>query len=266
MSITRTSAALAALSILAGCGAGVATTTATTVTTEVVYESLTKAVYDSTTDTLTISSLPFDNGAADATYTRNAALDTNGMKAYVNTGGQRTYVALWGISNNGAGSTSAGVVATGDYLSFGFGGNAYGRSGTTTLPTSGLANYTGRYAGLLTYDGKAGYDRTTGTVAIQVDFVDAKIEGQVTGRQNLTTATAQNDVSLATASIADGKFNGTATSFNGATKVEEGSYKGIFGGATGLEIAGVIVLTSSAGALPTKETGIFVTDTGALLP
>ena len=266
MTLTRTGAALAALAMLAGCGAGVATTTATSVTGEVVYESLTRAVYDATTDTLTISALPFDNGAADATYVRDATLDTNGMKAYVNTGGQRSYVALWGVSNAGTGSASAGVVATGDYLSYGFGGNAYGRSGTTTLPTTGLANYTGRYAGLLTYDGQTGYDRTSGTVALQVDFVDGKVEGQVTGRQNLTAGTAQNNLSLATASIADGKFSGTATSFSGTTKVEEGSYKGIFAGSTGLEIAGIIVLTSSAGTLPTKETGVFVTDTGALLP
>lgn len=266
--ITGRAAILLATSALAGCGALSSTTSATTETTEyVVNGDMTAASYDVTTDTLTISSIPFDNGVFAATYTRNAALDTNGFRAYVNTNGLRNYVALWGISNNGTGKVGAGVVATGDYLNHGFSGSTYGRDASSTLPTTGLATFTGRYAGLLTYDGSGGVDRTTGTVNIDVDFTDGVVEGTVTNRSNVTQATAQDNVILATTYITDGKFSsGVATSYNAGVEVEKGTYEGIIGGDTGLEVAGVIILTSTTGALPTKETGVFVTDTATVLP
>lgn len=231
---------------------------------------LTSATYDPATDTLVIESLPFDNGLTAGTYVRRAALDTNGYRAYVNTNGARNYVALWGASNGGTGSVSAGVVATGDYAGHGHGGSAYGRSGTTTLPTTGIGRFTGRYAGLMTFDGAGGLQRTAGTLNLDVDFADAKVEGMVTNRRIVTTATAQDNLILATTAIVDGKFTGgSAASFDGAgDEVETGTYEGLIGGADGMEVAGVIVITNSTAAVvnPTRETGVFVSDSVVVLP
>ncbi|MBZ0127964.1 MAG: hypothetical protein K8F59_02500 [Rhodobacteraceae bacterium] len=260
--------------LLSGCGGvtvGPLPSAPATVTETVEQGDLTRATYDSVTDTLTIESLPFDNGLFAATYTRAPALDVNGFRAYVNTNGARSYVALWGISNGGTGAVSGGTVGTGDYVGYGHGGSIYGRTGTTTVPTTGIGRFTGRYAGLMTFDGTGGIQRTEGDLNLDVDFADARVEGVVNNRMNVTTATAQNDVILATTTIVDGRFTGgTATSYDLAgDAVETGTYEGLIGGATGLEVAGVIILDQKKGGAvlnATRETGIFVSDAVVVLP
>lgn len=268
MNIFTTGLWLGAALMLSGCGAITAINTDWQKPEYVATGDVSTATYDPGTDTLTINSLPFDDGDFEATYARSPAFDVNGFKAYMNDpASARRYIAYWGVTNNGAGSASAGVVATGNYLNHGFSGATYGRDGTTPIPQSGVANFTGRYAGLLTYDGKGGIDRTSGDVTLDVDFADAKVEGGITNRVNITTATAQNTLILATSTIKDGKITGgTASSWSGVTQIEDGTYEGIIGGIDGMEIAGIVVITDSTGAFPTKETGAFVTDSYVMLP
>ncbi len=268
------STGLAASLALTGCGSSIATSSTSTATVGAVgYAAsgdMASASYDSASDTLTITGIPFDNGVAGATYIRDAAQDVNGYKAYVNTNGARDYVALWGVSNAGTGSVSAGVVATGDYHDHGYNGATYGRDGTTAIPTSGIATYTARYAGLLTTEAALGVEQTSGDITIDIDFTDASVEGIMTNHVNETTTTAMDDVELATGSLVDGSFSGVTYSVTPTAPVTpshptpNGIYEGIVGGSTGGEIAGIIIIGS--GTTATRETGAFVSDSVVILP
>lgn len=235
----------------------------------VVAGDITKASYNAANDTLTISGLPFDNGLLAANYTRDAALDQNGFKAYVNSNGTKKYVALWGISNNGTGAVSAGVVATGSFTDNGYNGAVYNRNVASVLPTSGIATYTGRYAGLLTTNPKTGLKNTSGSLALTVDFANSKVDGKIANHQSWvgTASTAMGDIVLVTGTVAAGKFSGVTSSGTGPVTTAApatGIYQGIIGGPSGGEVAGIIILGTATTA--TRETGAFVSDAVTVLP
>ena len=111
--------------------------------------------YDAGTDTIMIDNLPFDGAGI---FDRDDVLPTlvpgpNGFQVYENnnTTERRAYKALHATSASG--ETSVTVVRTGDYQGYGFGGFAYSRNGSVTLPSTGQATYTGGYAGMRVFEG-----------------------------------------------------------------------------------------------------------------
>lgn len=231
-----------------------------------VTQPVTRFRYNSGSDTITINNLPFDlNG----TYTRVAALDRNGFKAYMNDAtipGSHQYVALY----NQTSAVRAGVVGTGAYVNYGYGGRMMGNSGTVTLPSTGQAQYQGNYAGIRVYETIGGLDYTDGTVDMNVDFLDFANTGAVdtvvsnrhaynsTGAligalPSLSTTTTTINGNIIHTDVAEILPSGT-----GAT----GTLDAIFGGTSGTQVAGVLVITGqdplSAGGQNVKESGAFL--------
>lgn len=221
-------------------------------------------LYNAANDTLSINNLPFDLSGL---YQRVSALDRNGFRAYQNASGSKTYVALY--SNSVTGNTHAGVVGTGDYLTYGYGGTVFGNSGNVVMPASGEAIYDGKYAAVRVYD-TGGYGFADGDVNMSVDFNDFDTVGAVD-----TVVTNRHAYDSSGALLGNlPTLSGTTTQFNGnlikSTTVKEilaggatgssGTLTGIFGGPNGNEVAGVIVLTGKdpLSTANTKETGAFI--------
>jgi hypothetical protein len=89
-----------------------------------------------------------------------------------------TYRAMYGRSINGA--TEFAIVRSGAYVDYGFGGFVYQRNGTDdngnavrlVLPSEGDARYTGDYAGLRVFSGRAGIEYVGGDAELFIDFKD----------------------------------------------------------------------------------------------
>lgn len=134
-------------------------------------------VYDSGTDSFTITGLAFDGNNA---YTRGNAVSSLGPYAVYEAAAQypdavtsspinqMTHRALYGVSNTG--DVEFAIVRTGAYVSYGFGGFIYQRNGGVTLPTAGQASYSGPYAGLRDFIGRGGIEYATGDMSIDIDF------------------------------------------------------------------------------------------------
>jgi len=237
--------------------------------------------YDAVTDTITIDNLPFDGTGV---FDLDDVLPTlvagpNGFQVYENNNAspRRAYKAITGVSASG--ETSVTVVQTGDYQGFGFGGFAYSRNGSVTLPTTGQATYTGDYAGIRVFNGAGGLQYTTADATLEVDFEDFNatdaVEGRLTNRQYFDQAGnligTLPTLILATGSISDaGEIGGTAGSqvLAGGTLAafETGTYYAVLSGDPADEMVGVIVLAGNdpndvldGGANVTvQETGGFI--------
>ncbi|MBI1218845.1 MAG: hypothetical protein GC186_09885 [Rhodobacteraceae bacterium] len=272
----------------------------------------TNVVYDAGTDTFTVQNLPF-SGAK--TFNRGTAVSqlgvtTNGVSPFAVYEGPTTaadaitgtsisqfgYRAIYAVSPSG--KTQVGIVRTGDFINYGFGGYVYQRNGGVTLPASGQANYSGNYAGLIDFDGQGGLEYTTGTMAMAIDFtafntsqtgtgVNA-VSGTVSNRQiydingNVVTPSVlaalstQQQVTITalptlvftvqpSVMTANGEIAGDVTSSlpgkNGPTAYETGTYYAVLAGTNASEVAGIIVVTSAApGAtgVTQRETGGFI--------
>lgn len=225
-----------------------------------------KFQYNATTDTISINNLPFDLAG---TYVRYPSLDRNGFKAYLDNTvapGAKTYVALYNATAN----VQAGVVATGNYLNYGYGGQMFGNAQTVSFPATGQAHYAGTYAGIRVYEG-GGLGFSDGQVSMDVDFNDfdtiGAIDTYVSNRNAYDSSGALigvlPDLSGTTTSFNGNRIKQTSMTelFPGGTTGSVGTLDGIFGGNSGTEIAGVIVLTGPDPLSPgqnTKETGAFL--------
>lgn len=236
--------------------------------------------YDPDTDTLTINNLPFDgsdSGAESDSYVNTGvtAIDGFGVYESVQTAesGQRQYYAVFRESDSG--ELSALAVGTGDYQSFGFGGSALSRSrDSINMPTSGEAIYTGEYGGLRILNaglGENDVQLVSGNAVMDIDFGDFDVTGAVEGRIVNRTYFDRNGnrigtlptVILATAEIGeDGTLNestaGTLDSEGDA--LQTGTWSGLFGGANGEELAGVLTITGPEvedSDFDVQETGVF---------
>ncbi|MBC7153277.1 MAG: hypothetical protein H5U19_01365 [Rhodobacteraceae bacterium] len=234
----------------------------------VLAQNLDAAVFDPVAQTLTISLTSLDGSPVSAAYNRDTSLDVPGFQAYSiqeNTT-QRKFVALF--RESASGNSQAGVVADGGQFVNTFGGGTFARfnSATATLPTTGLASYTGEYAGVLnTGDALPGpgapFDpvqshRVTGEVLLNADFNDMTVNGGIRNRQVVETGQVYDDVFLAVTGIsADGAFAGVAKRDPVATM---GNYGGVFAGPNASEVAGVIVVNPVVGATDLVEHGAFV--------
>lgn len=282
----------------------------------------TNIVYDSGSDTFTVQNLPFSG--SDRTFSLanqvpqgtppvpvpTLGSTTNGVAPMAIYQGPTTaadaitgtainqfgYRAIYAVSPSG--QTQVAIVRTGDFINYGFGGYVYERNGSVTLPTSGQANFSGNYAGLIDYNGAGGLNYTTGTMAMQIQF-DAfntsqtgaaanAVSGTVTDRKiydingNEVTSTvlaalsAQQQVTItelptlvftvqpgvmtSNGEIA-GSVSSTVAGTSGPTVYETGSYYAVLAGTNATEVAGIIVVTSAspgATGVTARETGGFI--------
>ncbi|WP_273523687.1 hypothetical protein [Rhodosalinus sediminis] len=159
--------------------------------------------YDAATDTFVVDNLPFDG---DNTYTRDAAVASLGppdeqgpFAVYENVGtvndpetgtpiDQLAHKVLFQRSPSGR--TELVIIRAADYEPFGFGGWAYQRNGGVELPEKLQATFSGDYAALRDFDGRAGLEYTTGAVTLDVDWEDFNgtsvqdaIKGTITDRR-----------------------------------------------------------------------------------
>ncbi|MDE3240049.1 MAG: hypothetical protein KGN33_13905 [Paracoccaceae bacterium] len=147
----------------------------------------TNVVYSSGTDTFTVQNLPFVGNnvfsrdtvlsglGADSPYGVYESPATYTDSQTGKTINQFNYRAIYAVSPSG--KTQFAIVRTGDFADYGFGGFVYQRNGAVTLPTSGQALYTGKYAGLIDYNGRSGLNGTgsdinytSGDMTMAVDF------------------------------------------------------------------------------------------------
>jgi hypothetical protein len=160
-------------------------------------------IYDAVNDTFTVDNLAFDGANV---YSRSVIQPSLGpfevyeatvtetdsvTGAVIN---QFVYRGVQGRSTNVVGtqpSTRFAVVRTGSYTGYGFGGFIYERTGGFTLPPSGQAGYTGRYAGLRDFNGVGGLQYVEGDMTAAIDFEDFNdsngligdgVQGEVTNR------------------------------------------------------------------------------------
>lgn len=246
-------------------------------------------------DTITVAIQSLDGTPADATFTRNAALDTAGYLAYSaqEDALDRMFVALAATSVDG--SVHAGIAADGGQFNRYFGGGYYERDGSFTPPEigsgpgEGQVSYAGRYAAV-TNIGSADGDhlievpdnpdddaslpdlpresfRVSGTIFLNANFVDNAVNGEISDRLLISPVggaeTALEDVTLIAAPIdSNGEFYGDAEISDDAVEnagAAIGNYGGIFGGDDASSVAGLVRLEGHIPDVTTEvEHGVFV--------
>jgi len=197
----------------------------------------TQASYDIATDTVTLTSLPFD---VSGTFIRAKIYDHGNIRGYVNTSGLRDYIALFATSSSG--NLSAVTAASTDYINHGWRGYGYWRaSGTGTMPTTGEARYTGDYSGLITFNTQSGIQSVTGNVFIDMDYLDGVLEGGIYNRVNLNTGANMESITLATTPISTGVMTGATGSATGSGTYQTVIYSPNSDYLNNAEFVGIIV-------------------------
>lgn len=233
--------------------------------------------YDAVNDTLTLNNLV--GVAGNNVYSRAPTLDRNGFRAYQNNSGFNSYVAFY--NESASGKTYAGAVGTGDYANYGYGGAFYGAKGAVSLPTSGVAVYTGNYAAIRVYEANTlgqNYGFADGVAQVSVDFndfdvgggIDSVIFGRNAYDSNGNALGALPALSGTTTTVTGGnsKFTTAVTEINPGGSAGTGTLEGIFGGANGDEIAGVVILTGQDALSTTNvmERGVFLLTQTSFVP
>lgn len=156
-------------------------------------------VYDQASDTFRVTGLPFDGSDEnDGVYQREDRVGNLGPYAVyegptTNADGnfaQFAHRAIYGVDP--AGEVAFGIVRTGDYVNYGFGGYMLERNGSVTLPQGGNQQYvyTGKTAGIRDFDGTSGLEYTTGDMQMTIDF-NAFNNGDFSNR-NAVSGTVSN--------------------------------------------------------------------------
>lgn len=193
--------------------------------------------YDPVNETLKVTLLPFDGSPQEASYIRVDAEDIDGFQAYElqENRSSRKYTGLFQARNH----SSAGAVATNFDLENQFGGATYSRDTEYSAPTSGIATYRGTYAGVQTTTNTAtgvGPNRVSGDVLLNVDFNQARVEGEVVNMQVVDGGAALQDVTMVQTAVDSGVFYGEVRGPGG-----NGNYGGNLAGPNADEAAGVLV-------------------------
>lgn len=263
--------------------------------------------YDPTTDTFFVDGLAFDGNniyARDTGFAAGSDVGTlNGFDVFTGpttatdavTGaviGQLQHRALY--VRSATGNTELGIVRTGNYVDYGFGGWVIKRNNSVTLPTTGQALYQGNYAGLRDFIGKGGLEFVEGDMAVAIDFEDFNegdaVAGTITNRvvRDVTGAditgsiiTAINnssadinisqlptvvfDIGPGVLNTANGSIEGQLTSniqkIDGTLQqFETGNYYGVLSGANAEELVGVVVISGDdfRDSTTARETGGFL--------
>lgn len=264
--------------------------------------------YDKATDTYVVDNLGFDgaNGYKRGTKVKKMG-GYNVYEASSTEIDPQTGVAIpqflhrMVAAHSKTGRTEFAIVRTGAYADYGFGGFVIKRNDGVTLPSTGQAGYSGKYAGLRDYDGKAGLNYVSGDMTVAIDFEDFNdgdaVQGHVTNRQifdmtgkNVTAAFLAGldkrydpDDKVAPSTelptlnfkvgpgVIDtngeirGYLNSYVTDYRGETPnnvvFEDGKYYAIVSGEKADEVVGVIVVESPD---PVNETGT-VRETGGFI-
>lgn len=202
--------------------------------------------YDSGTNILEITGLPFDETPVAATYDQVGV--TGDFAIYMNSDPDEIddYTALYADSPDG--SVSVGVVGVDGYR-FGYKGGFYRLNSPSALPNLELAEYSGTYRGLMDFDDGTSLILTGGDMYIAADFTDNVIKGAVTGRGDIVTAAggpfSLPDIILFDTALVDGTFNGRAESYILEDVYETGSYVGLIGGTDAETVGGIIEVIAS---------------------
>ena len=260
-----------------------------------------KISYDKATDTFKVDNLAFDGNNS---YARGSAISTlggymvfDGKSTVTDSFGGKTidqfiHRAIYGISDSG--DTEFGIVRTGEYGGYGFGGFVYMRNGDVTIPTTGQAGYDGKYAGVRVFQNKFGIELVEGDVKLGIDFRDFNdgygVKGEIYNRVAFDSdgnpITLAGDVYSREVHMPDIKFlvgpgvmsdNGileggvasyAANNAGAVLPFEEGKYYGIMSGTDANEIVGIIVVESKdprhgspwdpQNAVKVQETGGFI--------
>jgi hypothetical protein len=243
---------------------------------------LESVTYNPSAQTLLVRGVAFDNTPFEASYTRKPGLDRAGYEAYTTQNGPLSRHSTAFVKQiNG---TTGAIVATGGQFTYYLRGGAYSRSSFSRPPESGgIVSYAGSYVGVLNRSGDggdllpvpAGTDsslipsqaaETTGTILLNVDFLDNRVNGRIYDRQISDTGAAVDDVTLVPSDIeADGSFTGDTerleVSPTGvASRQNTGTYAGVFGGAGGTEVAGSVFMENhlNEDSSNDEEQGLFV--------
>lgn len=248
--------------------------------------------YNASKDTFSVNNLGFDGANV---YKRGEAVATMGtFKVFdgvttVNDSVTGTPIeqfqhrAIFGRSSSG--KTEFGIVRTGAYVSYGFGGYMYARKGGVTLPTKGQAAFEGKYAGIRIFDNQTGTEFTEADMTVAIDFRDfdegSAIQGSIYNRVAydidggvLPTGTGEADLKLppiifhvgpgvlAANGVIEGDLSSFITNAEGALDTfETGKYYGILSGDDPDELVGVVVVESDdprAEGVKVQETGGFI--------
>lgn len=251
--------------------------------------NMVSAVYDPGTDTVKVTMAELDAPNIAGTYTRNAALDVPGFKAYSSQQSplDRMFIALTATSADG--SVSATVAGDGGQFNKYYSGLTYDRTVGGVLPTSGEAKFHGSYAGITNMKAAgaellavpAGTDpsllprealRTQGEVFLIANFADMAVNGSIYNRQ-LVGVGGLTSLALTPGAIdSNGQFTGKVQYTNRIDLGDQGDYGGVIGGATQSSVAGGIRMNS---VYPSddpsydsnqRETGVFVLTNCSLTP
>ena len=255
--------------------------------------------YNAKADTFTVDNLAFDGANTYARSTKVPSL--NGYSLYEaastyndsKTGtpiNQFLYRALYAKSKSG--DAEFAIVRTGAYIPYGFGGFVYQRNGSVTLPTSGQANYAGKYAGLRDFSGTSGIEYTTGHMKMAIDFNDfnnpAGVQGTISNRKifntngtditaavltalSTKTSVAQTVLPTVRFTVGPGTLSSAGELTNGVTSTmltstgpqqfESGTYYAVLSGTDASEVVGIITLTAD----DPRTTGVKVRETGGFI-
>ena len=226
-------------------------------------------VGDPSDDLLILTGLPFDDDplGAEFTYLETIPGD-NGVDfdIYQNLDttpieGFNRYLAIYKTTSGG--EISVGVAAVEGYQPFGYSGAWYDVDDVTaSIPTNGLVEYIGDYAGTLTFNGTGAILVTDGTLLMQVDFTDSYLKGFIEDRDvysvdEVTGALTDLDrfgaglderptLVLNDTIITDGSFEGTVNSYrDDGSVLESGTYQGFFGGPDASVVGGLVQAVGS---------------------
>ncbi|AXI53983.1 thymidylate synthase [Sulfitobacter sp. JL08] len=255
---------------------------------EVLAGNLQSAIYNPADGTLQLELTSLDAGTLIAPYVRTPGLDIGNYQAftYQQDWANRHFTALVAESTDPGTSVKAGAVSDGGQFNRFFSGAFYQRTGAYDPPggvasPSGLVTYAGNYAGVTNLEAPGGPNllpppvgavlsdlpaqsaRTTGQIFLNVDFTDDSVNGNVSGRTLVDTATALPTIVLVEGNIAaDGTFLGNVE-YDGDPSRSIGAFGGVFGGTDAAAVGGVISLDQffdDAGIAngTERERGVFV--------
>ena len=244
---------------------------------DVVQQDMNAASYDPGAATIQINMSSQDASDLNATYTRNAALDVGGYKAYTyqESTSNRYVVAMV----REVGSVKGAIAVEGGQFANYHGGGDFVRADVFSLPDSGVAgsfNYSGTYVGLMNIgtpvpgpggdlDPTQAY-RTSGRALITADFTEMTVSGGVDRRKIDDPMVDANgnvdptlDPTLPTLSLFETGIAADGT-FEGAVYVEGsdvGDYGGLFAGLNASEVATLLVF-NPYGSATVIEHGLIV--------